>query len=113
MIPGISSLQLAFSRLALPWHNARLLSFHGREPLPEELFRAPGAVLGMLSDGRNNSQTIAERLLSHGWKENDDMHICTRLSYADEQIVHTTIGEASRAAGIGHGVLVVCADNEE
>ena len=113
VIPGISSLQLAFSRLALPWYNARLLSFHGREPLPEELFRAPGAVLGMLTDGRNNSQTIAERLLSHGWKENDDMHICTRLSYADEQIVHTMIGEASRAAGIGHGVLVVCADNEE
>ena len=28
VIPGISSLQLAFSRLALPWHNARLLSFH-------------------------------------------------------------------------------------
>jgi len=46
VVPGISSLQLAFARLALPWHGARLLSFHGREPLPAELTYAPAAVLG-------------------------------------------------------------------
>ena len=73
VVPGISSLQLAFARLALPWHDARLLSFHGREPLETELVRTDGAVLGMLTDGRSNSQTIAARLLSRGWREGDIM----------------------------------------
>ena len=112
VVPGISCLQLAFARLALPWHNARLLSFHGRVPLPEELLRVPGGVLGMLTDGRNNSRTIAEQLIGYGWKEEDRMYICTRLSYPDEKITATTLGTASSAEGIGHGVIIVCADEE-
>ena len=112
VVPGISSLQLAFARLALPWHNARLLSFHGREPLETELVRTDGAVLGMLTDGRNNSQTIAARLLSCGWRENDRMYVCTRLSYEDEEIIETTLGAAKADTGIGHGVIMVCAHEE-
>ena len=113
VIPGISSLQLAFSRLALPWHNARLLSFHGREPRAEELARTADAVLGMLTDGKHNSQTIAQRLLSSGWRSDDMMYIATRLSYADENIVRTTLGDAARDEGIGHGVIIVCAVKED
>ena len=84
VIPGISSLQLAFSRLALPWHNARLLSFHGREPLPEELFRAPGAVLGMLTDGRRDSFRTAGRKMmictfARGFRMQMN-RLCTRRS---------------------------------
>lgn len=112
VVPGIGSLQLAFARLALPWHGARLLSFHGREPLPEELRYAPSAVLGMLTDGQHNSQTIAARLLDCGWHSTDRMYICTRLSYADENIVDMTLGAAAEADGIGHGVVIVCADGE-
>lgn len=112
VVPGISSLQLAFARLALPWHSARLLSFHGREPQTEELVRTEGAVLGMLTDGRSNSQTIAARLLAHGWKNEDTMYICTRLSYADENIQEITIGAAADSDGIGHGVIVVCAQED-
>jgi len=112
VVPGISSLQLAFARLALPWHDARLLSFHGREPLPAELTYAKSAILGMLTDGKNNSQTIAARLIQHGWHDADRMYICTRLSYEDECVKETTLGAAMREAAIGHGVIIVCADEE-
>ena len=113
VIPGISSLQFAFARLALPWHDTRLLSFHGREPQAEELARTADAVLGMLTDGKHNSQTIAQRLLSSGWRADDMMYIATRLSYADENIVRTTLGDAARDEGIGHGVIIVCAVKED
>ena len=113
VVPGISSLQIAFARLALPWHNARLLSFHGREPLETELVRTDGAVLGMLTDGRNNSQAIAVRLLACGWRENDRMYVCTRLSYEDEKIIETTLGAAKDDTGIGHGVIIVCTHEED
>ena len=41
------------------------------------------------------------------------MYIATRLSYADENIVRTTLGDAARDEGIGHGVIIVCAVKED
>lgn len=41
VIPGVSSVQVAFARLGLDWIDARILSAHGREPqiAPDELCR--------------------------------------------------------------------------
>lgn len=107
VIPGISSLQMAFSRLALPWHGARLASFHGRVPQAEELAYQEGALLGLLTDRENNSRTIPPQLIALGWPPDAELHICARLSYEDEQIIHTTLAEAATAPEISHGVLVV------
>ena len=112
VVPGLSSFQLAFARLALPWHHARLLSFHGRLPSSEELDYNPSSVLGMLSDGHNDSRLIAQCLLTHGWHVYDKMYICTHLSYEDEEIVEKTLGTAAQEPGVGHGVLIVCAAEE-
>ena len=107
VIPGISSVQLAFSRLALPWHGARLLSMHGRMPEKAELAYAPGAVLGILTDAVHNSRTIAQLLLQLGWPAETELFICARLSYADERIIRTTLQGAGQEAEIGHCILVV------
>ena len=107
VIPGISSVQLAFSRLALPWHGARLLSMHGRMPEMAELVYAPGAVLGILTDAVHNSRTIAQLLLQVGWPADTELFICARLSYADERIICTTLQGAEQEAEIGHCILVV------
>lgn len=107
VIPGISSVQLAFSRLALPWHGARLLSMHGRMPEKTELAYAPGAMLGILTDAVHNSRTIAQLLLQLGWPAETELFICARLSYADEKIIRTTLQGAGQEAEIGHCILVV------
>ena len=107
VIPGVSSLQVAFARLALPWHEARFASFHGREPQAEEIVYREGAMLGLLTDRTNNSRTIPPRLIERGWPPESELHICSRLSYEDEQILHTTLAEASLVPEISHGILVV------
>lgn len=94
VIPGISSMQYAFARLALPWHDAVLASFHGRVPADEMIQYKPGKILGMLTDSKYNSQSIAQYLLDRGWPQNTALHICSRLSYEDEEILHTTLQEA-------------------
>ena len=107
VIPGISAMQLAFARLALPWHDARLVSFHGRQPEDEAIRYIPGAVIGMLTDAQCNSQTIPSILMEHGWPGSAMLHICARLSYEDETIETTTLSEAGQLPAVGHGILIV------
>ena len=107
VLPGISSLQLAFSRLALPWHGARLLSFHGRVPEKEELVYRKGILLGMLTDGAYHSQRISSLLMELGWPGETSISICERLSYDEERILSMTLTEAAHGEGIGNCVLVV------
>lgn len=107
VIPGVSSMQLAFARLALPWQEARLVSLHGRAPREEDLVYGAGALLGCLTDGAYTSRTVAALLLEQGWPPEAKLYVCARLSYEDETIAQTTLGEAARADGIGHCILVV------
>lgn len=107
VIPGISSMQLAFSRLALPWHDADLLSFHGREPEMAKLNYSKGRILGFLTDTKNNSRTVPEKLMQAGWPAEAKLAICARLSYDDEEIVKTTLGKSCEVKEYSNCVLVV------
>lgn len=109
VIPGISSLQLAFARLALPWQQARLLSLHGREPRPQDLRYEAGATLGILTDTLYTSRRIARVLLEHGWPKETQVSLCTRLSYEDEEIITTTLDRAVAEREITHCIMVVIA----
>ena len=97
VIPGISAMQYAFARLALPWHDATLASFHGRTPAAQDIAYKQGKILGLLTDSKYNSQTIAEILLQAG----------SRLSYDDEKIVTTTLGEAINLPAVTHCILII------
>ena len=107
VIPSISAMQLAFAKLALSWHNATLLSFHGRKPSNEDLKFAQGKILGMLTDNEFNSATISEILLQNGWSENSNIAICARLSYPDEKIFCTTLKNAVKMEPVKNCILIV------
>ena len=107
VIPGISSFQLAFARLALPWHGASLLSFHGRVPDDQALTYGKGRLLGLLTDHVHTSQTIAADLLTRGWPPDTFFAICSRLSYDDESVRVLTLQEAATCAPVGSCVIVV------
>ncbi|MCI5568095.1 MAG: precorrin-6y C5,15-methyltransferase (decarboxylating) subunit CbiE [Veillonellaceae bacterium] len=106
VIPGISSIQYAFSRLALPWHDAVLTSFHGRLPQGDKLIWRRGMILGTLTDGKYTSKTISRILLNLGWPPDAKLYMCERLSYPDESIHFSTIREAAHDESIGHCVLI-------
>ena len=106
VIPGISAMQYAFARLALPWHDATLASFHGRMPTAEEIAYKPGKILGLLTDSQHNSQTIAQILMKAGWPSEQPLHICSRLSYEDEEIITTTLQEAETLPLYNHCILI-------
>ena len=107
VIPSISAMQLAFAKLALSWENATLLSFHGRRPADDDLKFKVGKVLGLLTDSEFNSVTISKILLNLGWETNSNIAICSKLSYADEKIIVTTLEHAVQSDAVKHCVLIV------
>lgn len=107
VIPSISAIQLAFAKISLPWHDATLLSFHGRQPARADLEFRAGKILGLLTDAEFNSATIAKILLDCGWQKNSAVTICSRLSYADEKISTVTLEVAAQSEPVRHCVLIV------
>ena len=107
VIPGLSSMQVAFAKIALPWQEASLLSFHGRVPKDEDLVYVKGRIIGMLTDNKFNSGRIAEYLIERGWDKNARSYICSRLSYPDEKIACLSLEEAQTKEIASHCVMIV------
>ncbi|MDR1613442.1 MAG: precorrin-6y C5,15-methyltransferase (decarboxylating) subunit CbiE [Planctomycetota bacterium] len=83
--PGISSFQLAFARLCVPWENARLVHAHGGDP-------------GVDPAGLSRERQVAVALdAGKGWDwflraapelmNTHDLHLCADLSLEDETVV--------------------------
>ncbi|MDN5347358.1 MAG: cobalt-precorrin-7 (C5)-methyltransferase [Clostridia bacterium] len=73
VIPGISSMQMAFARLGATWEEATFLSLHGREtdllkPFLPALHQGT-ARLVLLTGGRNSPAAVGRYLATHGLGE--------------------------------------------
>lgn len=90
VIPGISTVQLAFARLGEGWHDAKIISLHGRkiDNLAGEVMAA-GKVF-LLADPDFPPDKIAGRLLEEGL-ENRRAVVLENLSYPNERIIDTSL----------------------
>ena len=85
IVPGISSVQMAFARLKDTWEDAFIHSVHGR--------RLDGLVevvkqhrkVALLADGRVSPREIA-RHLREGGIDDRELVVCSDLSYSDEKV---------------------------
>ncbi|WP_251425078.1 precorrin-6y C5,15-methyltransferase (decarboxylating) subunit CbiE [Veillonella agrestimuris] len=107
VIAGISSMTFAFARLGEVWHDADLMSFHGRQPEPEQLIYKEGKKMGFLTDPDYNPARIASILIEAGWPKDTRAAALERLSYDDERIVDSTLAVLTELDGFGHSVMVV------
>lgn len=107
VIPGISSLQVAFARLALPWQDAAFLSLHGNEESEASLAYRPGRALGLLLDHKMHAAAAAKKLQACGWPEDAFAGVCANLSYPDEQVWRGTLKDAQRLPPQAMCVMVV------
>ena len=108
VIPGISSVQYMFARLALPWESARLGSMHGRA---EDLTAlVSGGCAAFLTDNRDTIRSIAQRL-SDGGFGGRMMYAGCSLSYPDE-IIHSGSVDDFIAKDIDNRLCVVVIADE-
>ncbi|MBV9121019.1 MAG: precorrin-6y C5,15-methyltransferase (decarboxylating) subunit CbiE, partial [Chloroflexi bacterium] len=91
IIPGVSSVQRAWARAGEAWHDATVLSAHGR-PLAPLIPRAmAGTKIAILTDEHNTPATIAAALLDAGMEDCRAV-VCERLGSEAERIVDGTLG---------------------
>ncbi len=107
VIPGLSSVQVAFTRLNEVWQDADLLSFHGRIPTEEDLVYAPGRKISFLTDTEHNPGYICRELLQRGWPKDTKVSMLERISYEDERQRDGTLADCADEKGFTHSVMVV------
>lgn len=85
--PHLSSIQLAFNRIKIPWHDARTISIHGRglDELTEAL-RLGVEKIAVLTDDTNSPSAIAGILLALDLPSHYQFWICENLGGADERV---------------------------
>jgi precorrin-6B C5,15-methyltransferase / cobalt-precorrin-6B C5,C15-methyltransferase len=85
--PHLSSIQVAFNRIKVPWQDAKIISVHGRDleelmpPLQQGLEK-----IAILTDKDNNPSAIAQFYLSLNLPVNYDFWICENLESEQEKI---------------------------
>lgn len=105
VIPGISSVQLAFARIRKPWHNMQAISLHGRDisELEQYLTVSP---LAILCDKNHSPQIIARYFLSRGITDRQAF-VFQNLSYPEENIVSVNIEEMAGYETYGNALVVI------
>lgn len=83
VFPGLSSFQLAMTRIGQIWNDAALISLHGKK-IDDIAVPVTGRTV-FLTDYKNTPKVIADFLLSRGFKGRDVV-IAENLSYPNERI---------------------------
>jgi cobalt-precorrin-7 (C5)-methyltransferase len=91
VVPGISSYQYFFAKLAMTYHDAWIGSVHGMTVDYVTKVKSNRKAF-LLTDSLNSWKQIATRLSESGLGE-CEMYVGNRLSYPDEQILFGTANE--------------------
>jgi precorrin-6y C5,15-methyltransferase (decarboxylating) CbiE subunit len=108
VVPGISSLQVAFARIKESWMNVRVFSYHGRalEGL-EDILRHDRVAI--LCDHQHNSKVILGKLMDYGLFDGSrEIYVCQELTLPEERVIR--IGSPEDVAKIevnGKEIVVI------
>ncbi len=118
ILPDLSSIQMAFSRIKEPWDNAFLMSLHGG-PDPEKRRRLPYEIkdiplllqrhnkIAILTDKENNPSVIAKGIALSLQPSAIKIYVCERLGYADEKITEGTPEEIAAMSFSEPNIVII------
>ena len=92
--PHVSAMQLAFSRIKLPWQEATLISLHGRsETLLAEAIRRGDRKIALLTDNVMTPRAIAKLIVSLEIPVRYTIWVCENLGAKDEKVASYSLEE--------------------
>lgn len=95
--PHLSSVQLAFSRIKIPWQDTKIISVHGR-PMDELIKALQQGIekLAVLTDPTNTPQAIANLLLALNLPTTYQFWVCENVGAEDERVQQWSIDEVQK-----------------
>lgn len=106
--PQVSSVQLAFNRLGIPWQSATIVSVHGRQPHHLELALKRGrSPVAILTDFIHTPGEIARLIQDMGPPVTYSMWVCSHLGSAQEQVQSVTLTQAVESTFPSPNVVVL------
>ena len=111
VIPGISSVQLAFASIGKTWNDACFVSMHGRKVEISDLIKKvkTHGKVAVLTDKANNLKLIANGLLDEGLKDRK-IYVCENLSLDKERIRMFDVSSVQKARVSELNVIIILDD---
>ncbi len=108
IIPGISSIQLAFAAIGENWDDACFISLHGRSAQYGELVQKVREhnKVGIMTDHKNTPAVIANQLFKAGVRERT-VFVCENLSLPNERIRELDLVSAAYIKTNGQSVVII------
>ena len=102
--PNVSSVQVAFHRVGVPWQNAIIHSLHGRplDTLNSRLLN--GSILGLFTDDVSTPSAIAQQLVKQGFGKSE-IWVCESLGTDKEKITYIIANELKQS---DFNILNIC-----
>lgn len=106
VLPGVSSVQYAFSLLGMPWEDAVIFSCHGESLDGLESTVRDNPVVAVLTGGEDDPARIG-RELAECTVGDRDIYLCENLSMEGERVARMTIDELKNAKSTPLNLVVI------
>jgi precorrin-6B C5,15-methyltransferase / cobalt-precorrin-6B C5,C15-methyltransferase len=110
--PNLGSVQVAFARLREAWHDAAVLSAHGRplQPVVDQALSQPK--LAILLDNVQTGQVVAEALLAAGMEPEAEAWLMQRLGGPAERVQRGRLADVPAWTSDPLSLLVILREPE-
>ena len=84
VIPGISSVQIAFARIALDWQDVRIVTAHGQIPEEDPNSLSEQKKIAVLAGGESARPWLCSLATALG--DSHEIFVCSNLTLSDERV---------------------------
>lgn len=111
--PHVSAVQLAFSRVKVPWQDAMVISSHGRslDALTQALQEGLDKI-AVLTDGVNTPSAIANLLLALDLSARYEFWVCENLGGMDEKVQFLSVNAVLKECFAPLNVVILLRKSE-
>lgn len=92
VVPGVSSVQMCSARLLIPWDDAGIVTMHGKGN-SEDILKLIGNGRPTIILPNRGVGELADFLMDSGVESERRIVVCEKMSYPDERVVETSLGE--------------------
>jgi precorrin-6y C5,15-methyltransferase (decarboxylating) CbiE subunit len=105
VIPGVSSVQVAFARIGLDWHDAKIISIHGRDLEADAASLAGASKIAILIAGESSIADVEKLIEAAGGDR--AIFVCENLTLVDESVRRVEVSELGKIAIASRTIILV------